>query len=58
VKADEVIANGLIDSGAKFPASNRNNALTTGQVFTVINNTAATPIAGTFHNLRNGASSP
>jgi autotransporter-associated beta strand protein len=55
--ADEVIANGVvIDSGAKFSLRpSGNNALTTGQVFTVINNSAATPIAGTFHNLADGA---
>jgi len=52
-----VIANGaVIDSGAKFSLHpSRSNTLTTGQVFTVINNTAATPIAGPFHNLANGA---
>ena len=52
-----MIANGVtIDSGAKFSLRpSGNNALTTGQVFTVINNTAATPISGTFHNLRDGA---
>jgi hypothetical protein len=51
-----VIANGVvIDSGAKFSLrSSGNNALTLGQVFTVINNTSATPIAGTFHNLADG----
>ena len=56
VKADEVIANGVvIDSGAKFSLRpSGNNALTTGQVFTVISNTSASPIAGTFHNLRDG----
>jgi autotransporter-associated beta strand protein len=55
--SDEVIANGVvIDSGAKFSLRpSGNNALTTGQVFTVINNTAATPIASTFHNLADGA---
>jgi len=55
-KADEVIANGVvIDDGAKFSLRpSRNNALTLGQVFTVISNTAATPIVGTFHNLANG----
>ncbi len=43
------------DSGAKFSFHpSGNNALTLGQVFTVISNTAATPIAGTFHNLGNG----
>jgi autotransporter-associated beta strand protein len=56
VTADEVIANGVvIDSGAKFSLrSSGNNALTLGEVFTVINNTSATPIAGTFHNLADG----
>jgi autotransporter-associated beta strand protein len=57
VKADEVIANGVvIDYGAKFSLRpSGNNALTTGQIFTVISNTSANPIAGTFHNLREGA---
>jgi len=52
----EVIANGVgIDSGAKFSfRPSGNNSLTVGQIFTVINNTAATPIAGTFHNLPEG----
>ena len=52
-----MIANGVvIDSGAKFSLRpSGNNALTTGQIFTVINNTAASAIAGTFHNLRDGA---
>ncbi|HEX4666913.1 MAG TPA: autotransporter-associated beta strand repeat-containing protein [Chthoniobacterales bacterium] len=56
LRADEVVANGVtIDGGAKFSFQpSGNNGLTTGQVFTVINNTAATPIAGTFHNLANG----
>ena len=55
-KADEVIANGVvIDSGAKFSLRPSGTiALTTGQVFTVISNTSASPIAGTFHNLRDG----
>jgi autotransporter-associated beta strand protein len=54
--SDEVIANGVtIDSGAKFSLRpSGNNALTTGQVFTVISNTSANQIAGTFHNLANG----
>jgi autotransporter-associated beta strand protein len=55
-KADEVIANGVtIDNGAKFSfLSTGTTALTVGQVFTVISNTAATPISGTFHNLSDG----
>jgi len=56
-RADQVIANGVtIDSGAKFSLRpSGTNALTVGQVFTVINNTAGTPIVGTFHNLADGA---
>jgi autotransporter-associated beta strand protein len=55
-KADKVIANGVtIDSGAKFSfLPTATTALTVGQVFTVISNTAAAPIAGTFHNLSDG----
>jgi fibronectin-binding autotransporter adhesin len=54
--SDVVVANGVtIDSGAKFSLRpSGNNALTLGQVFTAINNTAATAIAGTFHNLPEG----
>jgi len=54
--ADEVIANGVtIDSGAKFSfRPSGSNALTLGQVFTVISNTAASLIAGAFHNLPEG----
>jgi autotransporter-associated beta strand protein len=57
VKADEVIANGVvIDSGAKFSFRPSGNSMpTTGQVFTVISNTSLSAIAGTFHNLRDGA---
>ena len=44
-----------IDSEAKFSfLPTGTSTLTIGQVFTVINNTAATPISGTFHNLRDG----
>ena len=51
-----MIANGfVVDIGAKFSRrSSGNNALTMGQVFTVISNASATAIVGTFHNLRNG----
>ena len=54
--SDVVIANGvMINTGAKFSLRpSGNNTLTAGQVFTVINNTSASPIAGTFHNLANG----
>jgi autotransporter-associated beta strand protein len=56
LRADEVIANGVtVDGGAKFSFQpSGDNALTIGQVFTVINNIAAAPIAGMFHNLANG----
>jgi hypothetical protein len=56
VKADEVIADGVvIDNGAKFSLRpSGNNALSTGQVFTLISNTSASPITGTFHNLEDG----
>ena len=55
--ADEVIANGVtINNGAQFSFSDiGSGTLTLGTVFTVINNIAATPIAGTFSNLPDGA---
>ncbi len=55
--SDQVIANGVvIDSGAKFSLRpSGNNALTQGQVFTVISNTSENPISGTFRNLSDGA---
>src|SRR5436190_2779267 len=51
--ADEVAAFGVaINVGAKFIfADIGNNTLSVGTVFTIINNTSATPIAGTFSNL-------
>jgi len=54
--ADEVIANGVtINTGAQFSfADLGSGTLIPGTVFTVINNTAATPIAGTFSNLPDG----
>jgi autotransporter-associated beta strand protein len=57
MKADEMIANAVvIDSGAKFSfRPSGDNALTVSKVFTVISNTGLSPIAGTFHNLRDGA---
>ena len=56
VSADEVIANGVtIDNGAKFSLRPSGTmSLTLGQVFTVISNTSANPIVGTFHNLTDG----
>jgi hypothetical protein len=52
-KADQVHANGVtIENGAQFVFLPKGNqTLTTGTVFTVINNTAATAISGTFANL-------
>ncbi|PYK09548.1 MAG: hypothetical protein DME65_11740 [Verrucomicrobia bacterium] len=57
VTADEVIALGItINSDAQFSFSDfGGSALTPGTVFTVISDTAATPIAGTFSNLPDGA---
>jgi autotransporter-associated beta strand protein len=55
-KTDKVIANGVtINSGAMFTLSGTTQgALTQGISLTVIKNTAATPIAGTFSNLPDG----
>ena len=55
--ADKVIANGVtIDSGATFALrAQANGQLRQGLTFTVMSNTAATPIAGTFSNLADGA---
>jgi autotransporter-associated beta strand protein len=57
VKADEVIAKGVvIESGAMFSLlPGGSSRLAPGLVFTVINNTASTPITGTFQNLTDGA---
>lgn len=54
--ADEVIPNGVtIDDGAQFDISSvGSGVLPLDTVFTAINNTAATPIAGTFSNLPDG----
>ena len=51
--ADKVVANGVtINNGAQFSPSDLSSAmLPTGTVFAVIDNTAATPISGTFANL-------
>jgi len=56
-KADQVIANGaIIEAGALFNFNTvANQKLTAGNVFTVINNTAATAISGTFANLADGS---
>lgn len=56
-KIDKVVANGVtINTGASFDLSGTTQGrLTQGTVLTVIKNTAATPIAGTFSNLPDGA---
>jgi autotransporter-associated beta strand protein len=56
-KTDKVVANGVtINSGATFNLSGTaQGTLTQGTVLTVIKNTSATPIAGTFSNLADGA---
>ena len=56
-KIDKVIANGVtINSGASINLSGTTQGhLTPGTVLTLIKNTAATPIAGTFSNLPDGA---
>jgi autotransporter-associated beta strand protein len=55
--ADQVIANGVtIDSAAQFNFQQiGNNSLPSGSVFTVIDNTSAIPITGTFANLADGS---
>jgi len=55
--ADQVVANGVsIDSGATIFVSGQGNAaIPVGTLFAVIDNTAATPIAGTFANLPDGS---
>lgn len=55
--ADKVVAQGVtIKSGAQFSFFDVGGAaLTPGTTFTVINNTAANPIAGTFRNLSDGS---
>lgn len=56
-EADRVIANGvIIDSAAQFSLETvGSKRLPDEIVFTVISNTAPTPIAGTFANLPDGA---
>ncbi len=56
-KADQVATKGVtIESGAQFVLLPRGfQTLTLGTVFTVINNTAVTPISGTFANLADGS---
>ncbi len=56
-KADEVIAQGVtIATGAQFSLQTvGNKRLATGTVFSLLSNTGATPINGTFANLVNGS---
>jgi autotransporter-associated beta strand protein len=56
-RADRVVADGVtINNGAQFSPSDLESAvLPIGTVFTAIDNTAATPIAGTFANLPDGS---
>jgi hypothetical protein len=55
-KTDKVVANGVtINGNASFNLSGQTQgALTQGLVLTVIDNTALTPISGTFSNLPDG----
>jgi autotransporter-associated beta strand protein len=57
VTADQVRANGItIESGARIAFRGvGQGGVPLGTVFTVIDNTAATPISGTFSNLADGA---
>ena len=55
--ADKIVANGVtIDPAAQFfLTDSATGTLAIGTVFTVMDNTGATPIGGTFSNLPNGA---
>jgi autotransporter-associated beta strand protein len=55
--ADQVVANGItISSGATVTVADLGaGTLTDGTAFAMINNTAATPIAGSFDNLPDGS---
>jgi len=54
--ADQVAAKGVTINDAQFSLVDRGRfALTPGTVFKVIDNTAATPVAGTFANLPEGS---
>jgi len=56
VTADRVSARGVTIRSAQILLDDRaSSVLPTGTAFTVINNTAATPIAGIFANLADGA---
>jgi hypothetical protein len=55
--ADEIVANGVsIDESAQFSLTDlSSSSLPIGTVVTVLSNTSATPITGTFGNLADGA---
>jgi hypothetical protein len=54
--ADEVVANGVTIGHSIFQlADAAGSTLPPGLVFTIIDNTAASPIAGTFSNLPDGS---
>ncbi len=54
--ADKAVARGVTISGAQFSLIDRGGLpVTPGTVFTVIRNTATTPIAGVFRNLPDGS---
>jgi len=56
VTVDKVVAKGVTISGALVSIGDLGSgSLTTGTVFTVISNTAATPISGSFTNLPDGS---
>ncbi|HEY1768974.1 MAG TPA: autotransporter-associated beta strand repeat-containing protein [Chthoniobacterales bacterium] len=57
VRSDQINAKGVtVDSGAQFVLSDQiTGRLRSGTSFTVISNTASTPISGTFANLPDGA---
>jgi autotransporter-associated beta strand protein len=53
---DQVMANGITINGAQFHFTvHGQHVLSPGTVFTVLENTAATPIAGAFSNLPDGS---
>jgi hypothetical protein len=53
---DLVVANGVTINGARIALQGKaQGALTAGTVLTVISNTSANPISGTFSNLADGA---
>jgi hypothetical protein len=56
VRTDKVIANGVtINSATIAIEGTAQGTLTSGTVTTLISNTSANPIAGTFNNLADGA---